>query len=292
MSRWFRHYAGLMRDDKLVRCAIRSKQPVERVVWVWGAILESAAEIDDAGRYDFDAAEAAYFLRADEADLRAVEDALAAAGHLDAGRVVHWGDRQFNSDKSAERQARYRERRRGEDRHADDQSASGDGIVTAASRHGDAPEAETDTQTEKQQAQRPTASRGRAELDALDSALRQAGGLSASAAPGLISLAPIIGLLDAGHDLELDVLPTVRMLAARAKRPPSTWDYFTEAIREASARRRGVAGSGLAPPIASTAKPMTTAEVLMARGRARRDGEPRGNDRADVGGVPRIGHAG
>ena len=49
MSRWFRHYAGMMRDDKLVRIAIKTKQPIERVLWIWGAILESAAEIDDNG---------------------------------------------------------------------------------------------------------------------------------------------------------------------------------------------------------------------------------------------------
>ena len=43
MSRWFRHYAGMMRDDKLVRAAIKSKQSIERVLWIWGAVLESAA---------------------------------------------------------------------------------------------------------------------------------------------------------------------------------------------------------------------------------------------------------
>ena len=90
MSRWFRHYAGMMRDEKLVRAAVRSKQPVERVVWVWGAILESAAEIDDDGHYEFDAAEAAYFLRADEADICAIENALGDAGRLAEGRVVKW----------------------------------------------------------------------------------------------------------------------------------------------------------------------------------------------------------
>ena len=30
MSRWFRHYAGLCRDEKLVSVAIKSKQPIER----------------------------------------------------------------------------------------------------------------------------------------------------------------------------------------------------------------------------------------------------------------------
>jgi hypothetical protein len=50
VSRWFRHYAGMMRDDKLVRVAIRSGQAIERVCWIWGAILESAAEIDNGGK--------------------------------------------------------------------------------------------------------------------------------------------------------------------------------------------------------------------------------------------------
>lgn len=88
MSRWFRHYAGMMRDEKLVRVAVRSKQPVERVVWVWGAILESAAEINDGGRYEFDDGEAARFLAADEGDLRNVESQLGRVGYVAQGRVA------------------------------------------------------------------------------------------------------------------------------------------------------------------------------------------------------------
>ena len=112
MSRWFRHYAGMMRDEKLVAVAIRSKQPVHLVVWVWGAILESASEIDDNGLYEVDAAEVSYFLRTDEADICAILDGLTNAGRVAAGRVVKWGDRQYQSDTSKERQARYRQRKR------------------------------------------------------------------------------------------------------------------------------------------------------------------------------------
>jgi hypothetical protein len=147
MSRWFRHYAGLMRDEKLVRVALKAGQPVERVLWVWGAILESAAEIDDGGRFDMEAGEVAYFLRADEADIVSILDGLTAMGRICEDFVVKWGDRQFQSDRSAERQRRHRdkqEREPSEDRH-------GDGGVTAVSRHGDAPETETETEakTEK-----------------------------------------------------------------------------------------------------------------------------------------------
>ncbi len=149
MTRWFRHYAGMMRDEKLVAVAIRAKQPVHLVTWVWGAILESAAEKDDAGLYEVDAAEVAYFLRTDEADIRAILDALADAGRLAGGAVVKWGDRQYQSDKSAERQARYRERRRSTDRDSDDQQASRDVTTPSPDRH--VTPQETDTELEEEE---------------------------------------------------------------------------------------------------------------------------------------------
>lgn len=151
MSRWFRHYAGMMRDDKLVRISIRSKQPIERVIWVWGAILESAAEIDDGGRFDFDTAEAAYFLRADEDDILAVSNALEGAGHVSESFVVKWGDRQFQSDRSADRQRRYRERQKisDSDGKQEERECDSDAGVTSPKRHRDGPETETETETDK-----------------------------------------------------------------------------------------------------------------------------------------------
>ena len=43
--------------------------------------------------------------------------------------------------------------------------------------------------------------------------------------------------LDAGADLELDVIPTVSRLMARRAEPVRTWAYFTAAVREAAAQR-------------------------------------------------------
>jgi len=149
MSRWFRHYAGMMRDDKLVRAALKSGQTVERVVWVWGAILESAAEIDEDGRFDLDPAEAAYFLRADEADIRRILDCLAELGRIRENVVAKWSDRQFKSDRSAERVRAHRERRNaGRDRgdgqcdpvSEDDRN----GDVTSVKRYGNSPETDTE----------------------------------------------------------------------------------------------------------------------------------------------------
>jgi hypothetical protein len=112
MGRWFRHYAGMMRDEKLVAVAVKAKQPVERVLWVWGAILESAAEINDNGKYEVDAGEIAYFLRTDTDDIAAILDGLSSAERVASGVVVKWSNRQFSSDVSASRQAAYRERQK------------------------------------------------------------------------------------------------------------------------------------------------------------------------------------
>jgi hypothetical protein len=160
MSRWFRHYAGMMRDDKLVRVAIRSKQTIERVAWVWGAILESAAEIDDEGRYDVDAEEAAYFLRADVGDLEAILSALADAGRVADNCVVKWSNRQFQSDRSRDRVAAHRERKRSEMGGGNDLKNTGNDDVTLQSRHGNAPDTETELETEEAPPKPPRKRRG------------------------------------------------------------------------------------------------------------------------------------
>lgn len=112
MSRWFRHYAGMVRDDKLVRVALKSKQSIERVVWIWGAVLESAAEIDSEARYEVDADEIAHFLRCKPAAVEAVLDALKELGRIDDTTIVTWSKRQFKTDKSTDRVKRYREARK------------------------------------------------------------------------------------------------------------------------------------------------------------------------------------
>lgn len=149
MSRWFRHYAGMMRDDKLVRVAIKTKQPVERVLWVWGAILESAAEIDDFGKFDFDQAEAAYFLRAKPATIAAIFSALEEAGHIADNAVSKWKSRQFQSDKSKDRVAAHRAKKRSVTANDVDQVQSGNAGVTLQGRHCNAPETETETEKKK-----------------------------------------------------------------------------------------------------------------------------------------------
>ena len=235
MSRWFRHYAGMMRDDKLVSAAIKAKQPVERVVWVWGAILESAAEIDDGGRFSLDAAEVAYFLRADEADISVVMAALVAMGRVSDDRVVKWSDRQFTSDRSADRQAKYRERKRAETRGGDENKASSDAVVTSPSRHGDAPEAETDTELEKEQQTRAWP------VDRIIEAASSNGGCQ----PSLVtSVGQILAYRDKGYDLDRDILPVIR---SKASPSVGSWRYFGKII-EANALQQSQIAVKPAPP--------------------------------------------
>lgn len=154
MSRWFRHYGGLARDEKLVSVAVKSRQSVERVIWVWSAILESASEINDNGRYEFDTAEAAYFLRCDDAELGSILTCMEGLGRIADGVVVRWGDRQYSSDSAAERQRRYRERKSAKAGIPQDDSEdkrNGDVTVTSPSVTVTAQDTDTDTDTEKKE---------------------------------------------------------------------------------------------------------------------------------------------
>jgi len=146
MSRWFRHYAGMMRDDKLVRVSIKTKQSIERVLWVWGAILESAAEIDDSGRFDLDAAEIAYFLRAKEVDILAIMKGLEEARRIGENVITNWGARQFQSDRSKNRVAEYRERKRLEREKSAVTDGGSNNDVTLQERHCNSPDTETETE--------------------------------------------------------------------------------------------------------------------------------------------------
>ena len=90
MSRWFRHHHGLSRDEKLLRVAERSLQPIDRVVWVWIAVLESAAELDRDGVFDVDAGELAYFLNVEQDHIEAILSAIGDDGLTKHGTIAAW----------------------------------------------------------------------------------------------------------------------------------------------------------------------------------------------------------
>lgn len=91
----------------------------------------------------------------------------------------------------------------------------------------------------------------RERLDRLEQACREAAGYETDPSPGLLSLAPIIGLIEQGMDLDLDILPAIKATAARMRRPARSWEYFREAITEWHEKRNRpvvVGPSGADPP--------------------------------------------
>lgn len=96
------------------------------------------------------------------------------------------------------------------------------------------------------------AARGKSDLESLTDKLVEAAGEKIQP-HGAIVLAPILGLIDAGCDLETDILPTIRARAAKMTRPAGSWSYFVAAIREAYEQRLE-AGKGLSKPKPSTVK--------------------------------------
>ena len=91
----------------------------------------------------------------------------------------------------------------------------------------------------------------RERLDRLGQACREAAGYETDPSPGLLSLAPIIGLMEQGMDLELDILPAIKATAARMRRPARSWEYFRDAITEWHEKRNRpvvIGASGADPP--------------------------------------------
>lgn len=115
VQRWFRHYAGLARDEKLLSAALAAGQTPERAVWLWCAILEDAAERNQGGRFEIDLKACAWAIGCKPDALAAIMDALAQLGRIDGGRVVAWPRRQFESDNSTARSRAHRERARNGD---------------------------------------------------------------------------------------------------------------------------------------------------------------------------------
>lgn len=79
--------------------------------------------------------------------------------------------------------------------------------------------------------------------EGLEAELRKAAGWERETSPGLLVVGPIAALLEAGADLKLDVLPTVRAKAPKARKR-ANWTYFVDAITDAT-RARTAARNGM-----------------------------------------------
>jgi hypothetical protein len=111
----------------------------------WHCLLESAAERNNCGSFDTSARRIASILCEPLQNVEALFAAFEELGMIGESAVRSWKKRQFQSDDSRERVARHRERKRQET--AD---------VTACNGHVTPPEAETDTELESSNEDRPS----------------------------------------------------------------------------------------------------------------------------------------
>lgn len=71
----------------------------------------------------------------------------------------------------------------------------------------------------------------------LESKMREAAGDKIQPSGGFV-VGPILELILAGADVDLDVLPAIRSTASKLTRPARSWAYFVPAIQDAFDRRR------------------------------------------------------
>lgn len=151
MSRWFRHYAGMMSDPKFGGVARFCKRSRAEVLFVWGCLLESASEYDSAV-YSWDADAIAEMLAIETDQAQAIHDALEAKGLIASGKICSWDRRQFKSDDSAERVRKHRASKKSvSNQHNNDTVTIGNGDVTP-------PETETETERSTSVANAPEVS--------------------------------------------------------------------------------------------------------------------------------------
>lgn len=140
MSKWFRWYEGTTEDGKFRMVARNASVTVATVIGVWAALLEDASHEDHRG---VSVRQEGYFsavLDIDEGTLEQILASMESAGLISVGHgaitISKWKDRQFETDKTdgtnAERQKRYREKRKR------------NGSVTAEKR----PDTDSDTDAE------------------------------------------------------------------------------------------------------------------------------------------------
>jgi hypothetical protein len=71
----------------------------------------------------------------------------------------------------------------------------------------------------------------------LERKMREAAGDKIQPSGGFV-VGPIMELILAGADVDLDVLPAIRSTASKLTRPARSWAYFVPAIQDAFDRRR------------------------------------------------------
>jgi hypothetical protein len=149
MSRWYRAYEGTVTDAKLGEVALVAETSRSVAIAAWHCLLESAATVNDAGRFDFTARRVAVILGEPVATIERVMAELTALGMIADGVICAWSRRQYESDKSTERSRKHRETKR----NAPKVECNGD--ATLQQPDATPPDTDTDTDTEKKEPPKP-----------------------------------------------------------------------------------------------------------------------------------------
>lgn len=210
MSRWYRAYEGIVTDAKLGEVALVAGCSRSVAIAAWHCILESAASVNDGGRFDTTPRRVAVILSEPLPTIEAVFGEMGALGMIGDATVSAWARRQFQSDTSTERSRKHREAKRNSD-------------ATLQGRSATPPETDTENRY-------TTLLNGR-----VRELYEAAGVTDETKTPGLLVLSEPINWINSGCDLDADVLPAIRAKAAR--RPITNWAYCSAAVFEARDRR-------------------------------------------------------
>jgi hypothetical protein len=213
-TRWFRLYASVLNDPKVQRL-----EPALFKTWI--NMLCAASENDGIIP---SIADLAFLLRRPEASIAKDIEALTVAGLIDDDETVlrphNWTGRQFQSDVSAGRVKRHRERQR-----------NVTPTVTAPVTVSPPDTEQIQNRAEQTRARQNEPIERKKEIDQIEAECREAAGLTDDPSPSLLDLSPIVTLIDKGYELARDILPKLREAKARGKRGGS-WKYYLKAIEE------------------------------------------------------------
>ena len=178
----------------------------------------------------------------------------------------------------------------GRARQSSKPAAEGEQVVSTCSAHADTRAGTPSTNNQDSYAADARADDVTARIGELYAAL---GVTDETKSPGLLAYSEPIRWVAAGCDVDADILPALRSIAARGKTPKS-WSYCSEAVFEARDRRlapapKPTARNATAPP----AKPRNVGELSRQQLDAMRNGNaPSPSDRHQDQGDGNAGFAG
>jgi len=261
MTDWVRLWHDMPTDPKWRTIAKKSGQRIGDVIAVFNFMMvnASANSKQRGAMKSFDIEDVASALDLEETDVKAILSAMQGKV-LDGDKLSGWERRQpKRDDDSTSRVAAYRERQASEKQKADELKIDDVTPCNALVTQCNAPETESETESDKKDvddsasasaiSENPepdpeppkieNSKKSKAELDDLENRLTEAASKSLSpVSAGLLVLSKPLAWLEAGCDLELDILPAIRAASARASpRSIKSWAYFEGAVMQALANR-------------------------------------------------------